>query len=161
MSESHWKGRNHNSRLHISGVKLHTYVNGAEQCLVLGAHWSNFFSCVCQPVLQALTALKQALLSLLEQHSLSGEQQKVRASLGIELYLAACWGRIRSGTGEMKTEPCFSPTICSRGHFVGASEPSSQIKMKVGQYHFIIWQDFLINDGYLAYLNTGESLAWN
>lgn len=30
--------------------------------------------CVCQPVLQALTALKLALLSLLEQRNLSGEQ---------------------------------------------------------------------------------------
>ena len=49
-----------------------------------------FFSPLCQPVLQALTGLKPAKLSPLEQHKLSGEQEKVRARLGIELYLAVC-----------------------------------------------------------------------
>jgi len=39
--------------------------------------------------------------------------EEVGAGLRIELYLAACWGRIRSRAGEMKTEPCFSLTICS------------------------------------------------
>lgn len=114
--------------------------------LVLGAHWSSF-SCVCQPVLQALTALKLALLSLLEQHNLSGEQQKVREGLGIHLYLAACWGRIRSGAGKMKTEPCFSPAICSRGHIHGCFRTLFPNEDESRTYHFIIRQDFLINDG--------------
>lgn len=42
---------------------------------------------------------------------------------------------------------------------MGALEPSSPIKMKVGRNDFIIWQDVLINDAGdgLAYLNGGES----
>lgn len=67
------------------------------------------FSRVCQCVLQALTALKLALLSLLEWRNLSGERQKVRAGPGIELYLAACWGRIRSGAGENENRAMFEP----------------------------------------------------
>lgn len=60
--------------------------------------------------------MKLAPFSLLEEDNLSGVWQKVRAGLGIKLYLAARWGGNRSGAGKIKTLPCFSSTFHSRGH---------------------------------------------
>lgn len=102
-----------------------------------------FFFPVCQPVLQALTAWKPALESLLEQYKLSGEWEKVRAGLGIELYLTACWGKRKSdlGQGKWKQSRALVQLFAAMGTWA-ALEPSVQIKMKVVQYHGRIWLDF-------------------